>query len=86
MNFRRKETQAPKAASRDANPCLTGLRGRAVPPSRAAGPGRMLGSAERGAAFPQAAQAAGRPAAARALLSPFMSVRGRELPARGRGP
>lgn len=40
-------------------------------------PGADARSAERGAR---------RPAARRALLSPFMSVRGRELPARGRGP
>jgi hypothetical protein len=41
----------------------------------------MPGSAERRAALPPAAQTAGRRAAPRALLSPFMSVRGRELPA-----
>ena len=57
---------------------------------RAAGAGRIAwsgcrGSAERGAALPPAALAAGRPAARQALLCPFMFARGRELPARGRG-
>lgn len=72
------ERQAREAASRDSNPGWPAARAGRVPLSRAEGPERMPGSAERGAA--------GRPAVPRALLSPFMSVRGRELPARGCGP
>lgn len=60
-----------KPARRVSNPCLAG-RGAGARSER------MPGSEECGAA--------GRPAAPRALLCPFMSARGRELPARGRGP
>lgn len=56
-------------------------RGGARPTFSGCRPGADAGVSGARAALPPAAQAAGRPAAARALLSPFMSARGRELPA-----
>lgn len=71
-----REDAARAAAGQDSNPGLAGRRAGRVPPSRA-------GGADAGVS---GARGRGRWAAARALLSPFMSARGRELPARGRGP